>query len=133
MAENLIKQHQLFLRKAESDLSAAKLLFKAYTSSDNVLDIETIFFHLQQCAEKLIKSLLSFNNVHIVKSHDIELLITKAKENSIALPNNVNNLIVLTEYAVDGRYSVIHDDIMSVDEFIELLDDFVLFVTTLIN
>jgi len=40
-------------------------------SEDEEIDMEAIYFHLQQASEKYIKSLLSFNKIHFEKIHDI--------------------------------------------------------------
>jgi len=43
-------------------------------SEDEEIDMEAIYFHLQQASEKYIKSLLSFNKIHFEKIHDIRTL-----------------------------------------------------------
>ncbi len=42
--------------------------------------------------------------------------------NKIKTISEVSQLIPLTEYAVEGRYSIIHDDLNDADKYIELLD-----------
>ena len=118
----------LFYYKANMDFNSAKYLFEAFKEDKIDIDIETIMFHLQQCAEKLLKALLSNKKIKINKTHDIELLINLSKTNTIKLPTYTDILIPLSEYAVEGRYAIIHDDIDDIDKYIEILEDFINFV-----
>ena len=52
-----------WIKKAENDLIAAKILFK--TKPEPPLDI--ICFHAQQCAEKYIKAYLVYHNIEFEK------------------------------------------------------------------
>ena len=54
-----LKQYEVLFKKAKTDLKAAKILLEKFEEGDEELDLETVMFHLQQCAEKLLKSLLS--------------------------------------------------------------------------
>ena len=112
----------MFIYKAEIDLNTAKHLLKAFNADKIDIDIEKIYFELQQCSEKCLKALLSKENVRIPKIHDLEELIELCKDHSIGLIDNVEILVKLNDYAVDGRYSVIHDDIDDSENFIELLE-----------
>lgn len=96
-----LPQYEILLRKAKSDL---KLVVK--NIGDDEIDGEQLLFHQQQCAEKLLKALLSFNQVHYPKTHDIELLILLANEHQIDLPDGVEELIELTHFAVEFRYHI---------------------------
>jgi len=48
----------LFLYKALVDLNSGKYLLEAFNSNKIEIDIEKIYFELQQSAEKLLKSIL---------------------------------------------------------------------------
>ena len=86
------------------------------------LDLEIIFFHLQQSAEKLLKSILDCNRIKFPHSHDIEELIMLLNRNNIKIIQEADELILLTEYAVEGRYSIIHDDLDDAEKYIRILD-----------
>ena len=43
-------------------------------------------------------------------------------DNKIRLIENISSLVELTDYAVDGRYSIIHDDINDSQKYIDLLN-----------
>ena len=123
-----LKQYEILYKKARADLKAAKILYEDFEKGDDELDIETIMFHLQQCAEKLFKSLLSFNNIHITKTHDIERLLCILAENGIEVPKETKELIFLNEFAVEGRYAIIHDDIDDAKKYMIILDNLVEYV-----
>ena len=123
--EKYIKQYELLLKKAKTDLKVAKILFRDFEEGDAELDLEVIFYHLQQCAEKLLKSVLSNNKIDFPKVHDIEVLINLINENSINLNVDKSFLVNLTDYAVEGRYIVIHDDLENTNEYIKLLENLI--------
>jgi len=123
-----MRQYGILYKKAKTDLKVSKNLLEDFNNGDDELDMETIMFHLQQSAEKLLKSLLAYNKYHITKTHSIEFLISTCKENHIALIENIEDLIPLSEYAVEGRYAIIHDYLGNVDSHIETLDKLLMFV-----
>jgi len=113
---------ELFLYKANVDLKSAKYLLDGYENDLIDIDIEKIYFELQQCAEKSLKSILTKNNIKFNKTNDIEYLIDKCNENNIELIEEIEELIELSDYAVEGRYSIIHDDINESNKYIKILD-----------
>ena len=112
----------MFLYKAIIDLNTAKYLLDAYNQDKIDIDIEKIYFELQQCSEKCLKSLLSKHSIRIPKIHDLEELIELCMDHNIELIENISSLVQLNDYAVDGRYSIIHDDIDDSENYIELLE-----------
>jgi len=118
MPASFLRQYELMYQKATSDLALAT---HALAIDDNEIDIEIIFFHLQQAAEKYLKTLLSFHGVHYEKIHDIHRLIEICQVNSIELPNQTERLVDLNPFAVEGRYAVIADDLYDAQVFIDLL------------
>ncbi|MCF6319648.1 MAG: HEPN domain-containing protein [Proteobacteria bacterium] len=68
-------------------------------------------FHLQQCAEKLLKSLLSNAKIRVLKIHDLDNLLDLLRVSEVKIIKDVEMLLPLTEYAVEGRYTIIHDDL----------------------
>ncbi|WP_457750196.1 HEPN domain-containing protein [Sulfurimonas sp.] len=118
----------MFLYKAIVDLNSGKYLLDAYNAEMVDIDIEKIYFELQQSAEKLLKSILSREKIKFPKSHDIERLIELCIENEIELIKDIDSLVELSDYAVEGRYSIIHDDINEADKYIEILDMLIFFL-----
>jgi HEPN domain-containing protein len=57
-----MRQYGILYKKAKTDLKVSKNLLEDFNNGDDELDMETIMFHLQQSAEKLLKSLLAYNN-----------------------------------------------------------------------
>ncbi len=112
----------MFLYKAIVDLNSAKYLLKAFNEDKIEIDIEKIYFELQQSAEKLLKSVLSEHTIIFPKSHDIEQLLNLCQQNDISLVENAEILIELSDYAVEGRYSIIHDDLNESEKYIEIID-----------
>ena len=92
------------------------------------LDLEVVMFHLQQSSEKLLKVLLDYNSIRFPHSHDIEELIDLIRINQLELIDDVDQLVPLTEYAVEGRYAVVHDDLDDTGKYIKVLDELLEFV-----
>ena len=119
---------ELFLYKAKIDLKSAKYLWEGFRNDNLEIDMEIIIFHLQQCTEKLLKSLLSKERIRVSKIHDIQKLIVALEKNNIFFPSNIRRLESLSEFAIMGRYSIILDDIEDVESHFEILDNFIIFV-----
>lgn len=118
---------ELFCYKASVDFAAARTLFKAIDGGESDIDMDIVFFHIQQTAEKLLKSLLSYGKIRVDKTHDIESLIACCVQNEIELLGGIDSLVILSEFAVEGRYAVIHDDMQDVNKYFGLLEEFVKF------
>ncbi len=58
MAE-FMKHYKVLLNKAKVDLKAALNLHDDISRGDEELDYEVVLFHLHQCAEKFMKSLMN--------------------------------------------------------------------------
>ena len=56
----------LFFYKGNIDFNVAVFLMKSFAEGECEIDLDTIMFHFQLCAEKMLKSLLSKNNRRIV-------------------------------------------------------------------
>jgi len=125
MGTKFLKTFEILFNKSIVDLNVAKITHRSYEKGEIQLALEVVFFHLQQSAEKLIKSLLDLNKIKFPHTHDLENIINLLKENNIKSVNNIDLLIPLSEYAVDGRYAVLHDDIEDVNIYINLLEKFI--------
>ncbi len=124
-----LKQYEVLFKKAKTDLKVAKNLLEDFENGDEELDLEVIVFHLQQSAEKCLKALLAYNSIHFTKTHNIKELIKQIKINNIAIIENIELLIPLTYYAVEGRYAIINDDLEDSDKYIVMLDILLEFVS----
>ncbi|WP_458700345.1 HEPN domain-containing protein [Sulfurospirillum sp. 1307] len=123
-----LKQYQILFKKARTDLKVAKNILEDFENGDEELDLEVVLFHLQQSCEKLLKTLLSYNKIHFTKTHSLEILVDKIKEKNIKLIPDIDTLLSLEEYAIEGRYAILHDDIENVDKYIKILDNLLKFV-----
>ncbi len=99
-----MKQHEqawLYLKKAQEDEALLDEVINSPRISDSVFG-----FHCQQAAEKLIKALLSFRGSRIRKTHDLLELIDLLIDYGYVIPEYLNNLEILTPYAVEFRYQL---------------------------
>lgn len=111
----------IFLYKAIIDFNSGQVLYTLFEKNEIDIDIEKIYFDLQQSVEKLLKALLTNANINIKKTHDIEELIEICTENNIDLIPDIDLFIKLNEYAVEGRYGIICDDLDDTENYIDNL------------
>jgi len=112
----------LLLYKAIIDFNSAKALMNLFDRGEIEIDIEKIYFDLQQSTEKAIKAILSKHGIRYKRIHDIEELIAICNDNNIQLIEDIDTLIDLTDYAVEGRYDIICDDIEDSYIYFELVE-----------
>ena len=86
-----------WLAKAEEDRLAAEWLLQ----SEAPLTLASAF-HIQQCAEKLLKALLVEKGRTFEKRHDLPYLLERASQET--LRTHVGFLEELSPYAVEFRY-----------------------------
>ena len=122
---SFLNQYEILFNKAKADLFAANVLYARFNEGNSELDLEVICFHLQQCAEKLIKAVLSKRQINYPKIHDLETLLTILNINDIDLKPDRNLLIELSDYAVEGRYAIMHDDLENIQNIFILLANMV--------
>jgi len=120
--DDIQSSSDMYLYKAQVDLNSAKYLLEAFNNNTIEIDIEKIYFDLQQCAEKILKSFLSKEDILFPRTHDIEHLIEICQENELQLIQDIDELIELSDYAVNGRYAIIHDDINEAQKYIIILE-----------
>jgi len=124
---------EMFLYKSTVDFNTANFLLESFEQGKVEIDLEIIMFHLQQTAEKLLKSLLSHNKIRIQKTHDISQLIGLCSEYNITFNFDIHSLANLTDFAVDGRYAIMHDDLNDIGAYTELLAELLNFVKTAVS
>jgi len=120
---SFLNQYEILFSKAKADLSASNVLYDCLMKGDSGLDLEVICFHLQQGAEKLMKAVLSKNHITYPKIHDLETLLNLITDNGIVLDTNRELLIELNDYAVEGRYSIMHEELENIKDIFFLLSD----------
>ena len=120
-----LNQYQILFNKAKTDLSAARLLYRNFVSGNNEIDLEVVCFHLQQCAEKCLKAILSKNRSNFPKVHDLELLMNLVKQSNIELQLDNDLLTELNDFAVEGRYAILHDDLIMVENYFLEMDQLI--------
>lgn len=95
-----------WIMRADDDLRLAELI---------ISDSEPVYwaaaFHAQQCAEKILKGLLTFHDVRAGKTHDIDNLLKISVSVLGDLEQFKDRAGVLTTYAVDSRYPAPYGDI----------------------
>ena len=131
--DKFLNQYEILFRKANSDFKAAKILFENFSDNDEEPDADVIYFHLQQCAEKLLKSLLDYNNIKFPKIHDLRELISLFNDNKISCIDDIEILIKLNYYAVEGRYVIINDDLIDIDIYFQILEKLIHFVKDIVH
>lgn len=65
---------------------------------------EDLCFHAQQAAEKALKSVYLHQAWSFRYVHDLEELITGLRQNGLAVPEDVEEAVILTSYAFEARY-----------------------------
>ena len=131
--EEKLRQYEILLLKAKEDFTAGKYLLDGFQNHNLELNLDIIIFHFQQAAEKALKAILDFKYVKFPKNHDIAELVELLNLNKIKTIDNLQILESLTDYAVEGRYSIIHDDIEDADKYIPILDELISFACNTIN
>lgn len=122
---SFLNQYEILFNKAKADLFAANVLYAKFNEGNSELDLEVICYHLQQCAEKLMKAVLSKKQIYYPKIHDLETLLNIIKDNNIDLNPDRDLLIELNDYAVEGRYTIMHDDLENVQNIFIILTNMV--------
>lgn len=99
-----------WLSRAKSNLSLAK------TTKNKDTYWEDLCFNAQQAAEKAIKAVLQFNQIPFRFTHDLEELITTLSKHQVPFPKELNDVVTLTEYAVETRYPGVYEQVTE-DEY----------------
>jgi HEPN domain-containing protein len=94
-----IDQAQLLQRKAAQDLAVLRKLI-----GDPVISDETLGFHAQQAAEKMIKALLALEGHEYPRTHDLGLLLDLLASVDVRIPDPLLSVEILTPFATVFRY-----------------------------
>jgi HEPN domain-containing protein len=120
MAE-FLKHYRVLLNKARVDLKAATNLYGDIKKGDTELDYEVVLFHLHQCAEKFMKSILAFHEIDYPKIHDLENLASLLDKRHIQTGLDIELLVELSDYAVEGRYAFLQEETGDIEKYITML------------
>jgi len=66
--------------------------------------LEDACYHAQQCAEKALKALLIQRDTPFPRTHVVETLLDLLQASGMTVPADVDEALVLTQYAVQTRY-----------------------------
>ncbi len=103
-----------------------KLVEKNMHDKDIIPQI--LLFHLQQGAEKLLKSLISAAGKKFPRAHDIAQIIEACEQNAIDLPDYIEDFIVLSPYAVDFRYGIMGREFPDIEDLYKKISGLRVFV-----
>ena len=110
-------QARLLLRKAQQDEAIVQRLV-----DDSEITDESVGFHAQQAAEKLLKALLAVQGVDYPRTHDLDLLVALLEGTSCALSADLLDIVELTPMATVFRYEELPiDEPLPRDEWPALL------------
>lgn len=84
---------------ADNDLEAAIIL-----SAQLKPKYEIVCYHCQQCAEKMLKGFIAYNNGRLQKTHDLAVLCETSTKYDIDFKNILEICSDLTIYASEVRY-----------------------------
>jgi HEPN domain-containing protein len=97
-------RYEEWIERAKSSLELAQSKIIRH------IHYEDLCYQLQQTAEKALKGLLIYKGVEPEFTHNIELLIKEIKKFT-DVPENINDAVLLSVYAVQTRYPNEYDDI----------------------
>lgn len=97
----LVTAVKAWMTKAAHDLKNAENTLA--TLSDSECPLDTVCFHAQQCAEKSLKSYLTFRQIPFEKTHDLGQLLDHCRETP-ELAQGLGQIERLSRYAADSRY-----------------------------
>ena len=89
-----------WLQKAESDIKVAKHILEMKEPPT-----DAICFHCQQAIEKYLKGFLTYHNVRVKKTHDLEMLLEMCLEIDKEFESmDKEKIASLTPFVVEIRY-----------------------------
>lgn len=86
-----------WLRRADSNLVQA-------SRHEPAVCLEDLCFQAQQAAEKALKALVLARGRRLPYTHDLATLLRLIEQASETVPQNINRVVRLTDYAVETRY-----------------------------
>jgi HEPN domain-containing protein len=96
-ASSLGTPHQ-WLNRAKSNLAIAR-----QPKTDQIY-WEDLCFEVQQAAEKALKAVMLAKGIKFRFVHNLSEHLTLLERSGVALPDEVKNAAILTDYSVEARY-----------------------------
>jgi HEPN domain-containing protein len=96
-ASTLGTPHQ-WLNRAKSNLAIAR-----QPKTDQIY-WEDLCFEVQQAAEKALKAVMLAKGIKFRLVHNLSEHLTLLERSGVALPDEVKNAAILTDYSVEARY-----------------------------
>lgn len=96
---------EILLRKAKQDEIVLQRLLR-----DREVDDDTLGFHAQQAAEKLLKAALAARELEFPRTHNLGTLIDLLATAGVALPVELSEIDRLTPFGTVFRYDQVFSD-----------------------
>jgi len=93
-----------WVKKADSDLLNIRNNMAA-----PAVPWDTVCFHAQQAAEKMLKAFLAFRGRQPPHTHDLLMLLGECMEFAPSLSDLSDDCALLTPYAIEARYPGLHE------------------------
>lgn len=90
---------EILVRKARQDEFVLERLL-----GDRDIDDDTLGFHAQQAAEKLLKAVLASRGVDYPRTHNLRVLIELLAKGGVQLPEGLSVVERLTQFGTTFRY-----------------------------
>jgi HEPN domain-containing protein len=90
---------EVLLRKARQDELVLERLL-----DDREVDDDTLGFHAQQAAEKMLKAVLASRGVDYPKTHNLRVLVELLAQGGVQLPEALSEITRLTQFGTTFRY-----------------------------
>lgn len=98
---------QDWLARAKGDLALAKAPLPEGAF------YEDLCFHAQQAAEKAVKAVYQHHGWTFRYIHDLEELLTGLKRQGLEVPDEIEETVVLTAFAMEARYPGLAEPVTS--------------------
>ena len=98
MPNNNPKLVKEWIIKSQNDLKSAQILYREDGPTDSLC------FHCQQSAEKMLKGFLVFNKKEFPKIHDLIHLLTLCRKIDKNFKSLENEISFLNRYYIESRY-----------------------------
>jgi HEPN domain-containing protein len=75
------------------------------------MDDDVVGFHAQQTVEKAIRAVLVLNGIDFPRTHDLDFLVARVKEQGLPAPGAIANVGWLSPWAAQVRYDESSSDL----------------------
>lgn len=128
MIKTSLKLYEKYLQESLIFFEGTRVLLDNFEKYNDVFDLDTIFFHLQQSIEKILKSLLDYNDIKFTNIRDLEVIVCLLRSNKINIIPEVDYVTSLFTYSVYGRYKSNRKYLRDAEEYYSLIRKIIKFV-----